>query len=61
MAVTLWIVAAMSATMITITGAHAARALAAQTHSAPASAPASTPAASQPAAGKRQAAQVTVA
>jgi RNA polymerase sigma factor (sigma-70 family) len=47
-AVTLWIVAAMSATMITITGAHAARALAAQTHSAPApaSAPASTPAAS---------------
>ncbi len=48
-AVTLWIVAAMSATAITITGAHAARALAVQTHSAPASAPASTPAArSQP-------------
>jgi RNA polymerase sigma factor (sigma-70 family) len=45
-AVTLWIVAAMSATLITVTGAHAARAMTAQTHSAPVSTPASTPAAS---------------
>ena len=36
-AVTVWIVAAMSATMVTLTGVHAARALAAPGHTAPAS------------------------
>ena len=44
-AVALWIVAATSATLITVTGIHAARALAAPRHSTPAP-PASTPPAS---------------
>ena len=46
-AVTVWIVAAMSATLVTVTGLHAARALAAQGHGGPA-VPAA-PAASSPA------------